>query len=146
MRALKRRLNHKNPNVQNLALGVCPSIMTTRWKNAHDVSFTQLTDICVKNGGDHFLFEIASREFMDNLVSILKIPALNLEVKNNILRLVQNWSVAFEGKPTLTYMGTVYKALTNEGEHNFQLIAIIAQVYQATSSHPRISLPQIQLW
>lgn len=23
MRALKRRLNHKNPNVQNLALGVC---------------------------------------------------------------------------------------------------------------------------
>jgi growth factor-regulated tyrosine kinase substrate len=24
MRALKRRLNHKNPNVQNLALGVCP--------------------------------------------------------------------------------------------------------------------------
>jgi hypothetical protein len=28
MRALKRRLNHKNPNVQNLALGVCPRIST----------------------------------------------------------------------------------------------------------------------
>lgn len=95
MRALKRRLNHKNPNVQNLALG--------------------LTDICVKNGGDHFLVEIASREFMDNLVSILKIPTLNLEVKNNILRLVQNWSVAFEGKPALSYLATVYKTLTNEG-------------------------------
>jgi growth factor-regulated tyrosine kinase substrate len=57
---------------------------------------------------------------MDNLVSILKIPTLNLEVKNNILRLVQNWSAAVEGKPALSYMGTVYKALTNEGEHNFQ--------------------------
>ncbi|KAJ7051165.1 hypothetical protein C8F01DRAFT_1176025 [Mycena amicta] len=95
MRALKRRLNHKNPNVQNLALG--------------------LTDICVKNGGDLFLVEIASREFMDNLVSILKIPMLNLEVKSHILRLVQNWSIAFEGKPTLSYVGTVYKTLTSEG-------------------------------
>ncbi|KAJ7293972.1 vacuolar sorting-associated protein Vps27 [Mycena rebaudengoi] len=95
MRALKRRLNHKNPNVQNLALG--------------------LTDICIKNGGDLFLAEVASREFIDNLVSILKIPILNIDVKNNILRLLQNWSIAFEGKPTLSYVGQVYKTLLNEG-------------------------------
>ncbi|KAJ7151703.1 hypothetical protein C8R46DRAFT_1166547 [Mycena filopes] len=85
MRSLKRRLNHKNPNVQNLALG--------------------LTDICIKNGGDLFLAEVASRES----------PVLNIDVKNNILRLVQNWSIAFEGKPTLSYVGQVYKNLTNEG-------------------------------
>ncbi|KAF5361636.1 hypothetical protein D9758_007276 [Tetrapyrgos nigripes] len=95
MRALKRRLNHKNPNVQLLALG--------------------LTDICVKNGGDHFLVEIASREFMDNLVSILKMPVLNHEVKNTMLRLIQNWSIAFEGKHTLNYVGQVYKTLQSEG-------------------------------
>ncbi|TFK71731.1 ubiquitin binding protein [Pluteus cervinus] len=95
MKALKRRLNHKNPNVQLLTLG--------------------LTDTCVKNGGDQFLTEVASREFMDNLVSILKIPALNLDVKNTILRLVQNWSVAFEGKPSLGYVGQVYRTLMNEG-------------------------------
>ncbi|KAF5376903.1 hypothetical protein D9615_007208 [Tricholomella constricta] len=98
MRALKRRLNHKNPNVQNLALG--------------------LTDICIKNGGDLFLSEVASREFMDNLVSILKVPGLNNDVKQNILRLVQNWSIAFEGKPPLFYVGQVYKTLLNEG-YNF---------------------------
>ncbi|GBE78601.1 Vacuolar protein sorting-associated protein [Sparassis crispa] len=95
MRALKRRLNHKNPNVQLLALG--------------------LTDTCIKNGGDLFLSEIASREFMDNLVSILKIPALNMDVKNKILRLIQNWAVAFEGKPSLSYVGEVYKTLQHEG-------------------------------
>ncbi|KAG6874136.1 hypothetical protein C0995_005552 [Termitomyces sp. Mi166 len=95
MRALKRRLNHKNPNVQNLALS--------------------LTDICVKNGGDLFLAEVASREFMDNLVSILRIPGLHHDVKQNILRLIQNWSIAFEGKPSLAYVGQVYKTLLHEG-------------------------------
>ncbi|KAG0703499.1 hypothetical protein DFH29DRAFT_803396 [Suillus ampliporus] len=94
MRALKRRLNHKNPNVQLLALG--------------------LTDICVKNGGDHFLTEMASREFMDNLVSILKMPSLNLSVKNDILKYIQNWSLAFEGKPSLSYVDQVYKTLKSE--------------------------------
>ncbi|KAF9235859.1 ubiquitin binding protein [Melanogaster broomeanus] len=95
MRALRRRLNHKNPNVQLLALG--------------------LTDTCVKNGGDHFLTEIASREFMDNLVSILKVPALNHTVKSDILKYIQNWSLAFEGKPILSYVGQVYKTLKSEG-------------------------------
>ncbi|GJJ13827.1 hypothetical protein Clacol_008084 [Clathrus columnatus] len=95
VRALKRRLNHKNPNVQLLTLG--------------------LIDVCVKNGGDHFLNEVASKEFMDNLASILKMKDLNFEVKNKILKLIQNWSIAFEGKYTLGYVGQVYKDLKSSG-------------------------------
>ncbi|KAG8715154.1 Vacuolar protein-sorting-associated protein 27 [Ceratobasidium sp. 423] len=95
MRAIKRRLDNKNPNVQLLALG--------------------LTDVCIKNGGDHFLEQIASREFMDNLVSILKQPALNYEVKSKMLRLIQNWALAFESKPSLGYVPEVYKSLKNQG-------------------------------
>ena len=52
---------------------------------------------------------------MDNLVSILKIPALNHDVKNKILRLIQNWSIAFEGRTNLSYVGEVYKTLQHEG-------------------------------
>ncbi|KAI0271721.1 hypothetical protein BC834DRAFT_457944 [Gloeopeniophorella convolvens] len=95
MRALKRRLNHKNPNVQLLTL--------------------TLTDICIKNGGDHFLVEVASREFMDNLVSILKMPSLNRDVKSKILRYVQTWAISFKGKPSLSYVEQAYKALKGEG-------------------------------
>ncbi|KAI0245113.1 hypothetical protein BJV78DRAFT_1268570 [Lactifluus subvellereus] len=95
MRALKRRLNHKNPNVQLLALN--------------------LTDVCIKNGGDHFLLEITSREFIDNLVSILKTPSLNRDVKSKILRCVQTWAISFKGKHNLNYVEQVYKALKAEG-------------------------------
>ena len=100
MRALKRRLNHKNSNVQLLAL----SVSTLCWPHTR-----------VKNDGDHFLVEIASREFMDNLVSILKSPVLNIDVKNKILRLVHNRTIAFEGKPSLSYTGQVYRTIKSEG-------------------------------
>ena len=53
---------------------------------------------------------------MDNLVSILKMPGLNHEVKTALLRYIQNWSYAFEGKPSLAYVGNVYKILKSEGE------------------------------
>jgi growth factor-regulated tyrosine kinase substrate len=79
-------------------------------------SWFQLTDVCIKNGGNHFLTEVASREFMDNLVSILKMPTLNIDVKNKILRLIQNWSIAFEAKASLNYVGQVYKTLNQDGE------------------------------
>jgi hepatocyte growth factor-regulated tyrosine kinase substrate len=52
---------------------------------------------------------------MDNLVSILKFPALNSQVKATILRLVQNWGFAFEGKPTFGYVSQVYRTLKSEG-------------------------------
>lgn len=78
----------------------------------------QLIDLCVKNGGDHFLVEVASKEFMDNIVSILKYPGLNNEVKQKILRLIQNWSISFEGKPSLSYVSQLCKTLKNEGTHS----------------------------
>ncbi|KAK9321453.1 hypothetical protein V1517DRAFT_353747 [Lipomyces orientalis] len=96
MRSLKKRLNHKNPNVQLLTL--------------------KLTDACVKNGGYHFLIEIASREFVDNLVSILKNPGgVNADVKAAILDLIQTWASVFDGQMQLQYVGSVYKELKSQG-------------------------------
>jgi growth factor-regulated tyrosine kinase substrate len=95
MRALKKRIGHKNPNVQLLAL--------------------KLTDISVKNGGPHFLVEIASREFVDFVVSVSQSSGTNYEVKNKILGLLQSWSFAFKERSDLSYMSDTVNSLKSQG-------------------------------
>ncbi|KAI9363044.1 vacuolar protein sorting-associated protein 27 [Zopfochytrium polystomum] len=96
VRSLKRRINHKNPNVQLLAL--------------------KLTDTCVKNGGKHFLVEVASRDFLDNLVSLAKAySGTDQAVRQKVLELLQTWGIAAKGRSELSYLSEVYSMLKREG-------------------------------
>lgn len=94
--SLRRRLRNPNPIIQ-----------------LHTLS---LIDTCVKNGGNHFLFEVSSREFMDELVSILKQPSgLNPQVHLKLLDLIQIWAESFKGRPELSYTCQLYGALKAQG-------------------------------
>ncbi|CDH51224.1 ubiquitin binding protein [Lichtheimia corymbifera JMRC:FSU:9682] len=96
MRSLKRRLEHKNPNVQ--------------------LSTLSLIDTCVKNGGDQFVREVASREFMDQLASMIRSPTgCNPDVKNKILGIIQTWHLASRNNPSLGYISDTYRLLQAEG-------------------------------
>lgn len=95
MRSLKRRLLNRNPNVQLAAL--------------------QLTDVCIKNGGSHFLVEIASREFVDPLMAVARNDDANTEVKQRVLQLLQQWAVAFAGQLQLQQMEAAVTQLKSEG-------------------------------
>ena len=120
MRSLKRRIGHKNPNVQLATLKVGLPVLFSKSKVQRTKTrfAAQLTDTCVKNGGSHFLAEVASKEFLDNLVSLLKVygaAAPNEDVKSKILELIQGWASATEGRSDMFYLGEIYRTLQREG-------------------------------
>ncbi|WBW74032.1 sorting receptor for ubiquitinated membrane protein, ESCRT 0 complex subunit Sst4 [Schizosaccharomyces osmophilus] len=127
MRILKSRIDHSNPNVQLLALKLC--------------------DTCLKNGGSSFVNEVASREFMDNLVSILRSPSgVDEEVERAILFYIQSWALAVPEKNfSMRYIVDVYEQL-QEDKYSFpEPPQAISSSFLDTSTPPEWTDSQVCL-
>ncbi|KAL6142353.1 hypothetical protein ACLB2K_060635 [Fragaria x ananassa] len=83
VKAVKRRLQHRNPKVQFLAL--------------------TLLETMVKNCGDYIHFQIAERNILGEMVKIVKKKVrledalTDMQVRDKILILVDSWQTAFGG-------------------------------------------------
>lgn len=135
MRSLKRRIGNKNPNIQLAALNVqysCPLLGGSEQK----LTIVKLTDTCVKNGGSHFMAEIASREFMDNLTSLVRaqgVVSTDSQVRMKTLELIQSWAAAAEGRSTLGYISETYKTLQREGWNFPPRTEIASSMYDSSA-------------
>ncbi|XP_057808268.1 TOM1-like protein 6 [Salvia miltiorrhiza] len=76
VKAVKKRLQHKNPKVQLLALTLLETI--------------------VKNCGDYVHFQIAEKNILPEMVKIVK-KKTDMHVRDKILTLVGSWHEAFGG-------------------------------------------------
>lgn len=96
MRSLKKRLTStRNPNTQ--------------------LSTLHLIDTCVKNGGNHFIVEISTREFIDTIVSLIHDDKTNENVRDLALDLIQNWAIAFKENFQFKYVVSTYEHLKSDG-------------------------------
>ncbi|KAG6537232.1 TOM1-like protein 6 isoform X1 [Zingiber officinale] len=76
VKAVKKRLQHKNPKVQFLAL--------------------TLLEMMIKNCGDYLHFQVVEREILQEMLKIVRKKA-DLQVRDKILELIDSWQEAFGG-------------------------------------------------
>lgn len=96
MRSLKKRfMDAENINIQKSAF--------------------KLIDFCIKNGGSHFIKEIASKEFMDPLVALLRNKEIDENLKVYLLENIQTWSIMVSTDSKYEYINQCYKKLQDDG-------------------------------
>ncbi|XP_059305277.1 TOM1-like protein 6 isoform X1 [Lycium ferocissimum] len=122
VKAVKKRLQHKNPKVQLLSL--------------------TLLETMVKNCGDNMHFQIAERSILQDMVKIVK-KKTDMHVRDKVLVLLDSWQEAFGGpggKYPQYYWA--YEELRRAGIQFPQRSFDTAPIFTPPVTHPAPRQPQ----
>ncbi|KAJ6922614.1 hypothetical protein NC652_016305 [Populus alba x Populus x berolinensis] len=122
VKALKKRLQHKSPKVQLLAL--------------------TLLETMVKNCGDYVHFQIAEKNVLGEMVKIIK-KKTDMHVRDKILALLDSWQEAFGGpggKHPQYYWA--YEELRRAGVEFPQRSLDAAPIFTPPATNPTLRLTQ----
>lgn len=122
VKALKKRLQHKSPRVQQLAL--------------------TLLEALVKNCGDYLHHQVAEKNILGEMVKIVKKKA-DMQVRDKILVMLDSWQQAFggpEGKYPHYYWA--YDELRRSGVVFPQRSPDASPIITPQVSHPAVRQPQ----
>ncbi|KAK1433102.1 hypothetical protein QVD17_10008 [Tagetes erecta] len=122
VKALKKRLQHKNPNVELLSL--------------------TLLETMVKNCGENVHFQIAERNILPEMIKIVK-KKTDMRVREKILVLLDSWQEAFGGRggkyPQYYF---AYDELRQSGVQFPQRSPDAAPIFTPPVTHPSVRSPQ----
>lgn len=122
VKALKKRLQHKNPNVQLLSL--------------------TLLETMVKNCGDNVHVQIAERNILPEMIKIVK-KKMDMRVREKILVLLDSWQEAFGGRggkyPQYYF---AYDELRQYGIQFPERSPDAAPIFTPPVTHPSLRSPQ----
>lgn len=119
VRALRRRLYNRNPNVQVLAL--------------------HLLDLCVKNGGSHFLEEVATKDFMDAYVAQIT-TLINQDRSDGVVALMleylQTWALIVKDRSDLAQINKAYQHLRSKPGIVFPEASAVSSSFADSATAP----------
>ncbi|KAG2691054.1 hypothetical protein I3760_09G218100 [Carya illinoinensis] len=118
VKAVKKRLQHKNPKVQFLSL--------------------TLLETMVKNCGDYVHFQIAEKKILEEMIKIVRKKA-DMQVREKILVLINSWQEAFGGpggKHPQYYMA--YEELRRSGVEFPKNSFDAAPIFTPPVTHPTL--------
>ncbi|KAL2500394.1 TOM1-like protein 2 [Forsythia ovata] len=122
VKAVKKRLQHKNPKVQLLAL--------------------TLLETMVKNCGDYVHFQIAERSILQEMVKIVR-KKTDMHVRDKILVLIDSWREAFGGSGgRYPQYYIAYEDLRRSGVQFPQRSPDTAPIFTPPVTHPIPRHPQ----
>ncbi|GFP83212.1 tom1-like protein 2 [Phtheirospermum japonicum] len=122
VKAVKKRLLHKNPKVQLLSL--------------------TLLETMVKNCGDFVHFQIAERNILPEMVKIVRKKA-DMHVRDKILTLIGSWHDAFGGpRGRYPQYHMAYEDLRRSGVNFPQRPPDAAPIFTPPVTHPMSRQPQ----